>query len=84
MHLAISTETNCMRNSSRIPLRKTAVDQALDQAVQRVYDAYGTDLTRFVADVKRQRAQEACEARREREADAWIAGMRSKSDTPRP
>ena len=81
MPLTITAETNCMRNNSRTPLQKTAVDRALDQAVQRVYDAYGPDLTRFVADVQQQRAQEGREAREEREAESGTAGMRPTSDT---
>lgn len=37
--------------------RKTAIDRALDRAVQRVYDAYGPDVKRFIADVEQARSQ---------------------------
>jgi len=72
-----------MRNHNRTPLQKTAIDRAIDQAVQRVYDAYGSDLGRFFADVKK--AQEACETREESnpQTGTGTAGMRSKSDKTR-
>jgi hypothetical protein len=73
-----------MRNS-RTPLRKTAVDQALDRAVQRVYEAYGSDLRPFFADVHRQRAesQERVESPENSPNHVQSVIKRSRSDKTR-
>jgi hypothetical protein len=67
VHVKISTENTCMRNNSQIPLRKSAIEQTLDRAVQRVYETYGSDLTRFFAAIQKQRTQQLQEAAEVRE-----------------
>ena len=57
----ITTETS-MQNSRRIPLRKSAIDRTLDRAVQRIYETYGSDLTRFFAAVQKRQTQESQES----------------------
>lgn len=71
MHL-IDVEGIRMQDNrrTRIPLRKTVADQTLDRAVQRIYEMYGSDLTRFFAAVEKQRTQQLREAAEVREDNA--------------
>jgi len=58
MRLTLTDGTR-MRDKSqtRTTLKRSAADQALDRAIQRVYEVYGPDLTQFFAAVQRQRAE---------------------------
>jgi len=57
VHLIKTRGASNMQTNRRPPLRKSASDLAIDRAVKRVQAAYGTDLARFFADVKKQRAE---------------------------
>lgn len=79
LHVNKTTETTCMQNHSRIQLRKSAIDQALDQAVQRVYDTYGSDLTKFFAAVQEQRLRQL-EAELRKDESAPTQGAKTSPD----
>ena len=77
-----STERTRMQNQKRIPLRKSAIDQTLDRAVQRVYEAYGSNLNQFLATIQEQRLQEA-EAHKAESARRTPTGSTSPDRTGR-
>ena len=54
-----------MNNQRQITVRRTATDRTLDKAIQRVYETYGSDLTRFFTGVRKEALKPETVKRRE-------------------
>jgi len=78
------TEATCMQFGRRIPLRKSMVDQTVDQAIQRVYETYGSNLAQFLAIIQMERTRQAHESPEMRRDDPRQGrNARSASDQAR-